>query len=86
MMDRRLAARLPLVLFTINLQTGEMKTLLHSTDWVNHLLFSPTDPTLLMYCHEGRAVEGGPDLDDTDGWVGENADPQTDDGNGDCRA
>jgi oligogalacturonide lyase len=54
MMDRRLAARLPLVLFTINLQTGEMKTLLHSTDWVNHLLFSPTDPTLLMYCHEGR--------------------------------
>jgi oligogalacturonide lyase len=28
-------------------------TLLHSTDWVNHLLFSPTDPTLLMYCHEG---------------------------------
>ncbi|MDP9052133.1 MAG: oligogalacturonate lyase family protein [Acidobacteriota bacterium] len=54
MMDRRLAARLPLVLFTINLKTGEMKTLLHSTDWVNHLLFSPTDPALLMYCHEGR--------------------------------
>ena len=21
--------------------------------WVNHLLFSPTDPNLLMYCHEG---------------------------------
>ncbi len=54
MMDRRLAARLPLVLFTINLATGKMTTLLHSTDWVNHLLFSPTDPTLLMYCHEGR--------------------------------
>jgi oligogalacturonide lyase len=53
MMERRLAARLPLVLFTINLQTGEMKSLLHSTDWVNHLLFSPTDPSLLMYCHEG---------------------------------
>jgi oligogalacturonide lyase len=30
-----------------------MKELLHSTDWVNHLLFSPTDPNLLMYCHEG---------------------------------
>jgi oligogalacturonide lyase len=54
MMDRRLAARLPLVLFTVNLQTGKMTTLLHSTDWINHLLFSPTDPTLLMYCHEGR--------------------------------
>ncbi len=53
MMEERLAARLPLVLFTINLQTGKMTTLLHSTDWVNHLLFSPTDPTLLMYCHEG---------------------------------
>jgi oligogalacturonide lyase len=60
MMERRLAARLPLVLFTIRLEPGpngekpgEMKTLLHSTDWVNHLLFSPKDPTLLMYCHEG---------------------------------
>jgi len=60
MMERRLAARLPLVLFTIRLEPGpngekpgEVKTLLHSTDWVNHLLFSPTDPTLLMYCHEG---------------------------------
>ncbi len=60
MMEARLAARLPLVLFTIRLEPGpngekpgEMKTLLHSTDWVNHLLFSPKDPTLLMYCHEG---------------------------------
>lgn len=53
MMQRRLAARIPLVLFTINLQTGEVTELLHSTDWVNHLLFSPVDPTLLMYCHEG---------------------------------
>ena len=57
MMEERLAARLPLVLFTINLQTGAQNgkrtTLLHSTDWVNHLLFSPSDPSLLMYCHEG---------------------------------
>jgi oligogalacturonide lyase len=53
MMEQRLAARLPLVLFVIDLRTGEMRTLLHSTDWVNHLLFSPTDPGLLMYCHEG---------------------------------
>jgi oligogalacturonide lyase len=52
-MQQRLAAHLPLVLFTIGLRTGAMKTLLHSTDWVNHLLFSPTDPQLLMYCHEG---------------------------------
>jgi oligogalacturonide lyase len=53
MMQQRLAAHLPLVLFTIDLRTGAMKTLLHSTDWVNHLLFSSTDPQLLMYCHEG---------------------------------
>lgn len=60
MMEARLAARLPLVLFTIRLEKGPkgekpgtITTLLHSTDWVNHLLFSPTDPTLLMYCHEG---------------------------------
>jgi oligogalacturonide lyase len=53
MMEQRLAARVPLVLFTINLQTAKVTELLHSTDWVNHLLFSPTDPTLLMYCHEG---------------------------------
>jgi oligogalacturonide lyase len=53
MMEQRLAARLPLVLFTIDLRTGKSNTLLNSTDWVNHLEFSPTDPTLLMYCHEG---------------------------------
>lgn len=53
MMEQRLASRIPLVLFTINLQSGKVTELLHSTDWVNHLLFSPTDPTLLMYCHEG---------------------------------
>jgi oligogalacturonide lyase len=60
MMERRLAARIPLVLFTVRLEPGPngekpglIKPLLHSTDWVNHLLFSPTDPELLMYCHEG---------------------------------
>ncbi len=53
MMERTLAAHLPRVLFTIDTRTGEQKNILHSTDWLNHLLFSPTDPTLLMYCHEG---------------------------------
>ena len=53
MMVERLHARLPIVLFTIDLRTGERKDILHSTDWINHLLFSPTDPNLLMYCHEG---------------------------------
>jgi len=59
MMERRLAARIPVVLFTIRLEPGSgqkagyIKPLLHSTDWIGHLLFSPTDPNLLMYCHEG---------------------------------
>lgn len=53
MMEQRLAARLPLALFTISTKTGEVKVIQRSTDWVNHLLFSPTDPTLLMICHEG---------------------------------
>ena len=53
MMEQRLAARIPLTLNTINLKTGKLTVLLHSTDWVNHLLFSPKDPELLMYCHEG---------------------------------
>lgn len=54
MMERRLASRQPLILFTISLKgDNKMTPLLHSTDWVNHLLFSPSDPELLMYCHEG---------------------------------
>ena len=54
LMARRLAAKLPVTMFTINLQTGKLTTLIeHSTDWLNHLQFSPADPTLLMYCHEG---------------------------------
>lgn len=53
MMEQRLASRTPLTLNTIDLKTGKLTVLLHSTDWVNHLLFSPKDPNLLMYCHEG---------------------------------
>lgn len=53
MMEERLAARLPMGLFTINAKTGEIKTIYRATDWLNHLEFSPTDPTLLMFCHEG---------------------------------
>jgi len=59
MMERRLAARIPVVLFTIRLEPGKsqkagyIRPLLHSTDWIGHLLFSPSDPDLLMYCHEG---------------------------------
>ena len=53
MMVERLAAKLPMVLFTLDLRTGKITELLHTTDWLGHLLCSPTDPDLLMYCHEG---------------------------------
>jgi oligogalacturonide lyase len=54
MMTQRLAARLPIDMYTVDLRTGATKVLLHSTDWLNHMQFSPTDPALLLYCHEGH--------------------------------
>ncbi|HEX3728190.1 MAG TPA: oligogalacturonate lyase family protein [Opitutaceae bacterium] len=53
MMDKRLAAHLLNEIYTVDLRTGERKSLIRNRDWLNHLQFSPTDPTLLMYCHEG---------------------------------
>jgi oligogalacturonide lyase len=53
MMANRLAARYPEVVYSVDLRTGAIKTLVSSTDWMNHLQFSPTDPTLLLYAHEG---------------------------------
>jgi len=54
MMDERLASRQPMSMFTLDLRTGKTTNIIeHSTDWLNHLQFSPTDPNLLMYCHEG---------------------------------
>ncbi|PYS72263.1 MAG: oligogalacturonate lyase [Acidobacteria bacterium] len=53
MMERRLAERRPLRLITVNTKSGAVSTLLKGTDWFNHIQFSPTDPTLLMFCHEG---------------------------------
>ena len=53
MMEERLAARVPMSLYTVNLKTGAVKTFHHATDWLNHVQFSPTDPGLMMFCHEG---------------------------------
>lgn len=46
-------ARLKKTLFTIDIRTGSMDTIYSERAWLNHLQFSPTDPTLLMFCHEG---------------------------------
>ena len=53
MMEQRLAARRPMAMYTVDAKTGEVKVIHRATDWLNHLEFSPTDPTLLMFCHEG---------------------------------
>lgn len=46
-------AKLPRTLFTINTKTKELKKIFTDSAWLNHVQFSPTDPTLLMFCHEG---------------------------------
>lgn len=46
-------AKLPKTLFTINLKTKELTKVFTDSAWLNHVQFSPTDPNLLMFCHEG---------------------------------
>jgi oligogalacturonide lyase len=52
-MQMRLDANIPESMFTINLQTGETRTILQGTDWLSHPEFSPIDPALILYEHEG---------------------------------
>jgi len=53
-LEARWAQRLPMGLYTIEVKTGEVKTIHHGGgDWVNHVQFSPADPGQLMFCHEG---------------------------------
>jgi oligogalacturonide lyase len=52
-LEARWALHLPMQLFTINIHSGELKTFHPTTNWLNHVQFSPTDPSLLMFCHEG---------------------------------
>ena len=52
-LETRWAAKVPMLLYTIDVKTGACKAIYHATDWLNHVQFSPTDPTLLMFCHEG---------------------------------
>jgi oligogalacturonide lyase len=46
-------AREPRTLFTVNVKTGELKKIFTDSAWLNHVQFSPTNPRLLMFCHEG---------------------------------
>ncbi|MCI0741401.1 MAG: oligogalacturonate lyase family protein [Gemmataceae bacterium] len=42
-----------MVLFTVDIKSGAFKKFHPATDWLNHVQFSPTDPDLIMFCHEG---------------------------------
>ncbi len=52
-LEARWAAHLPMRLYTVNIKSGGVKTFHPSTEWLNHVQFSPTDPNLIMFCHEG---------------------------------
>jgi oligogalacturonide lyase len=52
-LHRRWAMHLPMALYTVDIKTGAVKEIYHSNDWLNHVQFSPTDPSLIMFCHEG---------------------------------
>ncbi|CAN5685705.1 oligogalacturonate lyase family protein [soil metagenome] len=46
-------AKLPRTLFTLNVKTGQLNKIFTDSAWLNHIQFSPTDPSMLMFCHEG---------------------------------
>ena len=54
LINQRLEQRVPMTLFTLDLRTGEQRTILRTTDWIGHIQFSPTDPSLILFCHEGN--------------------------------
>lgn len=52
-LGRRWSEGLPMMLYTIDVRTGAFKKIHASHWWLNHLQCSPTDPGLIMFCHEG---------------------------------
>jgi oligogalacturonide lyase len=49
----RWEAGLPMLLYTIDIATGDLNVIHRSNDWLNHLQCSPTDPGQILLCHEG---------------------------------
>lgn len=46
-------AKLPRTLFTIDIKTKKLNKIFTDSAWLNHVQFSTTEPSLLMFCHEG---------------------------------
>lgn len=51
--DRIYDAKLRRTLFTIPAKGGNLEPVYSENAWLNHIQFSPTEPDLLMFCHEG---------------------------------
>ena len=41
------------MIFTIDLNSDKLTVIHRGNDWINHLQCSPTDPHLMLFCHEG---------------------------------
>jgi oligogalacturonide lyase len=52
-MTQRFETDVPAEIFTIDLKTGARAVIHKSVRWLGHIQFSPTDPALVMFCHEG---------------------------------
>jgi oligogalacturonide lyase len=52
--DPRAGKDRSMVLFTVDIKTGDIKRIHHSVNWLNHTQFSPTDPKRILFCHEGK--------------------------------
>jgi oligogalacturonide lyase len=52
-LEARWSLHLPMRLYTVAIASGAVETFHPSTEWLNHVQFSPTDPKLIMFCHEG---------------------------------
>ena len=52
-LEPRWAQGLPMMIYTVNIKTGEVKVIHRENDWTNHLQCSPTDPMQILFFHEG---------------------------------
>ncbi|NCB09286.1 MAG: hypothetical protein EOM73_14115, partial [Bacteroidia bacterium] len=52
--ERVYEAKLKRSLFTLSVETGEMRIFYSENAWLNHIQFSPAESNLLMFCHEGQ--------------------------------
>ncbi len=53
LLNERLEKKIPMALFTLDLRNGKVTKFNRATDWLGHVQFSPTDPQLVVFCHEG---------------------------------